>query len=822
LASPPSTSRRFSSKVAKIPIILSTGWDRRIHIWLEGDAASEAIQGVNEGEHVTPCSKRIPESEAALRSSLHHSDDVTSLCFCPPETIVTGGYGGMMIGWHVHSGAARFRYKFEHPVEAMCWLGDTVKLLAVGRSHGQIAIFNVDQGYLLEDCDGPFPLEDEATLLSALTCDCRGEYVIAGDSVGFIHIWTTMGMAIQRSHRCDWLNPFSSFNAHRERITSISHVDHTHATETFVIAASLDGTASMWTLSGMPVGVFGQLNPWDIHNKSTWANGGRHVENLTATGNGEHSTSPMRRNHGNLINSSRSRRQRRNGKRDGLARRERLMRKDSNLRKITHLHQPLKDSPTRKPRRPPRRGSMQTLLDMSGKNGILTVGTKSGAVPGIIGSENEHEEIENDSEIEPQVGQVWIRVDDDAEEIINAITIVRIDPKINAVTGHDGMFDARELHKDEKPIHIELNYHRMLLHRKRTVRNKAVWRLERNLTACVGRIYKESRQYHPFKVLYPFLSKATSTSLKPDWWVVDTKNCAHRLPEGDLQMAPRSLSMYNMIALNEQRQKAEAANLEKEESEEESGVISSDNESNKDEKYEDDSEISINTNNDSENLGVGNVTEVEESLLLPKKRRGRRNSINHMPDNNRLEHYKKTIGAGDHDRGSDIDTIMVESKPIRPPSSKVKRSTDVLNGISRGGLFFHRELQGLTHKQQREASYKRLMKARAETRARKSVKDERIIKNIREIPIEWHGTKSLIEPLEDGPAAWHKSLFGKNVGNSSGGNGKHHHHNHHKKKVHAIKKAKTALERHLDLVLARNAERDSRGRSRGHSSFESR
>ena len=60
------------------------------------------------------------------------------------------------------------------------------------------------------------------------------------------------------------------------------------------------------------------------------------------------------------------------------------------------------------------------------------------------------------------------------------------------------MFDARELHKDEKPIHIELNYHRMLLHRKRTVRNKAVWRLERNLTACVGRIYKESRQYHPF------------------------------------------------------------------------------------------------------------------------------------------------------------------------------------------------------------------------------------------------------------------------------------------------------------------------------------
>ena len=261
LASPPSTGRRFSSKTTKIPLIMSTGWDRRIHIWTEGEASSEIVQS-DGGDHIKPCSKRIPESDASLQASYHHSDDVTSLCFCPPETIVTGGYGGLIIGWHVHSGAARFRYRFEHPVEAMCWLGDSISLLAVGRSHGQIAIFNVDHGVLLEDCDGPFPLDDEVTLLSQLTCDARGEFVIAGDSVGHVHVWTTAATSSMRES--SWLNPFASFRAHDERITSVTHLEHTHAAETFLLTASLDGTAAMWTLSGLPVGVFGQLNPWNI------------------------------------------------------------------------------------------------------------------------------------------------------------------------------------------------------------------------------------------------------------------------------------------------------------------------------------------------------------------------------------------------------------------------------------------------------------------------------------------------------------------------------------------------------------------------------
>ena len=182
----------------------------------------------------------------------------------------------------------------------------------------------------------------------------------------------------------------------------------------------------------------------------------------------------------------------------------------------------------------------------------------------------------------------------------------------------------------------------------------------------------------------------------------------------------------------------------------------------------------------------------------------------------------------------------VEKDGVVPqPPSRSKKSTDILNGNGGRGYLFSRKAANHA----REASYKRLMKARAETRGRKHVKDERLVRNIRDIPIEWHGTQSLIEEEQDGPNAWAKSLFGMLAGKHGGGGhhggghhggghhgGGHHgggHHEgvgaahggvHHKKHVtgnhhhghhyasaalekHVVKKSKTALEKHLDALV---------------------
>lgn len=79
-----------------------------------------------------------------------------------------------------------------------------------------------------------------------------------------------------------------------------------------------------------------------------------------------------KKNWKNKSSSGRSRRQRRRGgKRDSAARRERLL-KQSNAGRNSHQHNnERKGSVVRATRRGPRRGSMQTLIDMSSNNGIL-------------------------------------------------------------------------------------------------------------------------------------------------------------------------------------------------------------------------------------------------------------------------------------------------------------------------------------------------------------------------------------------------------------------------------------------------------------------
>ena len=438
MISPPSTSttsQRWSSKAEKLPIIISTGWDKRIHIWKEGGHSEEA-NPTRDGEgHIQPYSKRIPESDATLLSSLHHSDDVTSLCFCPPETIVTACYGGVVIGWHVHSGAARFRCRFEHPVESMCWMGSSSGYLAVGRSSGQIAIFDVVNGNILQDCDGPFANDDQTTLLSILASDQRGEYVMCGDSSGFVHVFTTISTA---SSGGGWLHKFASFKAHDDRVTSLAHVEHSHATETFVLSASLDGTAAMWSLGGAPVGVFGQPVPWSIHDRKTWTKQGK---SLNIASRVSSQSSSKKRRH-------RKRFARRKGPIQGHVPGTGEKGKGINLSS----------------RRGARRGTMHTLQTMHLPGGILNINTGNVGSVGNAQDANIKDQSQathsmatphkvqqnNDAESdEPDVGKVWSRYDHESETCVSIVTIMRVDRQSNIVVGYNGMIDPRT---SSKPI----------------------------------------------------------------------------------------------------------------------------------------------------------------------------------------------------------------------------------------------------------------------------------------------------------------------------------------------------------------------------------
>lgn len=308
---------------------------------------------------------------------------------------------------------------------------------------------------------------------------------------------------------------------------------------------------------------------------------------------------------------------------------------------------------------------------------------------------------------------------------------------------------------------IELELAEMLSQRKRTVRNKIVWRMEQQLTGCVGRLYEDRNAYEPFKVLFLFLSVGTSAPLNPDWWVIDTEKKSHRLPKGDLSLAPRSLTMFKHIQKNQQKQKQMMEQM---------ASVASASVSDSDSSDSDDTDTGHqggrgdgakgvkgtpnNPDNDDATVaatmpavqggetGVPPGDSLTASPIRRHSRRGRRSSLDFMPAKHRLEFYQAKISQN-------ISlTPPVAVVPVRPPGTGAERG-----GWSRRVKYT--ASQSSNEAQQRveraaEGSYVRLMKARAETRNRAKVNDARKIHGPRNIPVEWTGQVTLIEPVAKG------------------------------------------------------------------------
>ena len=231
---------------SSVPLVLACGWDRKIHVWKE-----------NEDDGLLQCNRDIPEVQDA-----GHKDDINAMSFCPPNTVASGCYDGTIIGWNITSGKSIFRHKFNEPIEAMCWMDD-MGILAVARSTGSIAFFDTKRGHLLADCER---MDGDKATVAVMAVDQHCEHIYLGDSDGNVRVLACGGYS-----STGWLHPFSHFRAHPgERITCIDHIEKPTLVENFLVTSALCGRVKLWTLLGICVGVFGQRNPWDILDPSTW------------------------------------------------------------------------------------------------------------------------------------------------------------------------------------------------------------------------------------------------------------------------------------------------------------------------------------------------------------------------------------------------------------------------------------------------------------------------------------------------------------------------------------------------------------------------
>ncbi|KAI9204974.1 WD40-repeat-containing domain protein [Polychytrium aggregatum] len=247
--------------------IITVGWDRKITIFLDDSSHFEArpvrvLNGIGSG---------------AQRG---HEDDISSVAFCPPNSLATGSMDGVIVVWNLESGYIKvvmrepfleLRSTEERAVEKIMFLvnlddeSEKSKAPLVScHSDGCLRFWDALEGKMIceMNCQS---YENEG--LTSMALNPEVTILFVGGSFGHVRIFDIKlaHFEAKRSHssgcvlRKEW-------RAHVQTITGVNYVN----TQDVVLTSSKDCTIRAWTLQGVHIGIFGQDQPWDLSDPATY------------------------------------------------------------------------------------------------------------------------------------------------------------------------------------------------------------------------------------------------------------------------------------------------------------------------------------------------------------------------------------------------------------------------------------------------------------------------------------------------------------------------------------------------------------------------
>ncbi|XP_060573290.1 WD repeat-containing protein on Y chromosome-like isoform X4 [Ruditapes philippinarum] len=292
-------------------VILSVGWSRQITIYDDSDPDSMYLQ-----------------AQKNWKGGQLHKDDILTIDFCPPNLLCTASFDGEIIVWDVEtekifvrlrkgqvSNLERLEYERAKKIENMASQAadgsrprsmnsrpnsrhqkshrvergqtapvDKVLFLkgrATGRNLEVSTLITSEGGYIRFWClygarnemgffyAPDFP--DESVL--AMCTNNNNSLLVTGDTQGNVKVWDIMTHCIKFQDRGRIkAKPQleAAWRAHDAAIVSVEFAKHD--TGDYVITASTDKTARIWTLrEGHYIGTLGQKKSWNLKDQSTWA-----------------------------------------------------------------------------------------------------------------------------------------------------------------------------------------------------------------------------------------------------------------------------------------------------------------------------------------------------------------------------------------------------------------------------------------------------------------------------------------------------------------------------------------------------------------------
>ncbi|ETO11483.1 hypothetical protein RFI_25891 [Reticulomyxa filosa] len=191
------------SQIISPHYVVSVGWDNKVRIW--EDKSNKTVQHA-----ITVLPNQSEQSDS-------NQIEITCLCYCPPSSIVTGGFDGSIVQWNLLSGHLIKKYTceyFENHIQdstCTCVLFLKTYTIAVsGHVDGSMVFWHIiattkdithlqtsDQNTTTLPSSNSFAIKTRyyrrATShqkyggITAMTCDAKNTVVITGDTMDYFN-----------------------------------------------------------------------------------------------------------------------------------------------------------------------------------------------------------------------------------------------------------------------------------------------------------------------------------------------------------------------------------------------------------------------------------------------------------------------------------------------------------------------------------------------------------------------------------------------------------------------------------------------------------
>ncbi|XP_074477194.1 cilia- and flagella-associated protein 337 isoform X3 [Sebastes fasciatus] len=250
--------------------LLSVGWSQRI---AQYDIAAAKVK----------LKDLYIRADMSWKSSGVHKSDILAVCQCSALGVVaTASHDGEVIIWRLETQGPVLHLQRPTQRGAMPPVDD---LLFLQHRAGNRKLRN--RGVLVSSQAGCLcfwsvtgqthtygqfyaPEQPGERVLSLTSDQPQNNILVSGDTTGRVQIWDICHYALDIQHEpvCERPPLLQSWRAHERALVSVDVLEV--ADGLFVLTASADGSAGLWTKDGDHVGSFGQEVMWNISEPATY------------------------------------------------------------------------------------------------------------------------------------------------------------------------------------------------------------------------------------------------------------------------------------------------------------------------------------------------------------------------------------------------------------------------------------------------------------------------------------------------------------------------------------------------------------------------